>query len=91
MHVQVLQPAIELAENGFPVSPVTAYGRHPANPFPCQTPLSFCHEGHMFLLKTISSEPNDMHDALASTMYLCLPTGSQELRVRNQRTARHQH
>ncbi len=23
--LQVLQPAIELAENGFPVSPVTAY------------------------------------------------------------------
>ena len=24
-HVQVLQPAIELGENGFPVSPITAY------------------------------------------------------------------
>ena len=25
MHLQVLQPAIELGEQGFPVSPVTAY------------------------------------------------------------------
>ena len=39
MHVQVLQPAIELAENGFPVSPVTACVRHPTTPLPAQTLL----------------------------------------------------
>ena len=39
MHVQVLQPAIELAENGFPVSPVTACARHPTTPLPAQTLL----------------------------------------------------
>ena len=39
MHVQVLQPAIELAENGFPVSPVTACVCHPFTPLPAQTLL----------------------------------------------------
>ena len=37
MHVQVLQPAIELAENGFPVSPVTACVGHPVTTLPVQT------------------------------------------------------
>ena len=41
MHVQVLQPAIELAENGFPVSPVTACVRYPFTSLPVQNFLCF--------------------------------------------------